>query len=79
MDGECTALARRALCGDRSPVGVGDVLDNGQSEARSPQFSASGPVDAVESLEYPREMLGCNATAGVSHMYDNTRCRFLRP
>ena len=53
--------------GDLSAVGLGDVLDDGQPEARAAQLAAARLVHAVEALEEARQVLGGDAAALVAH------------
>jgi hypothetical protein len=38
---------------DRLPVGLNDMLANGQSETGTAFIPAPGGIGAIESLEYP--------------------------
>ena len=48
---------------DAAAVRLGDVLDDGQTQARAAQIAAAGLVDAVEPLEEPRQVLARYAAA----------------
>ena len=56
---------RRAFDRDVAVVGLDDVLDDGQAQAGAAQLAAAGPVDAVESLEDPRQVLAGDAAAAI--------------
>jgi len=46
-------------------VGLDDVLDDREAEAGSPEGTTARLVDAVESLEQPREMLRLDAASPI--------------
>ena len=45
----------------------GDVADDRETEPRATGVAAAGPIDAVEALEDPVEVLGGDADAAVVH------------
>ena len=66
-DGECAALGRDAFDGSSAAVKLDDVLDDGQPQAGAARFATPRPVDAVEALEDPRQMLAADAAAVVAN------------
>src|SRR5438046_3703213 len=64
---EARATARLAFDAHRRAHAFGQVLGDGEPEARAPQLAAAGLVDAVEALEDAGEMLGRYAGPVVRH------------
>ena len=67
VDGEKAAFAQAAFHRDVAAVGLGDVLDDGQAQARPAQIAAASLVDAVEPLEQARKVLARHSRAVVQH------------
>jgi hypothetical protein len=51
VDNETTPVTESGLYGDRAAVEVGEVLNNGQSEASADVFAVSAVVDLLERAE----------------------------
>ncbi len=63
MKGEGASFAGDAFDRDISAVDLGDVLDDGQTQAGPAELAAAAFVHHVESFKDPRKMLGRNAAA----------------
>src|SRR5262249_46107224 len=60
------SLAEPALHRHRATVGLREMLDNRESEARAAAGPGPGPAHAVEALEDVRQVLRGDALAGVA-------------
>src|SRR5579862_4438174 len=67
MDGKSGARSGRAVDGQPAAVAVENVLDQRQAEAGAALRAAFGDVDAIEALGQPRQMLGRDAGAKITH------------
>ena len=65
VDRERAADAERAFDGHAAAMRLHDVLDDRQAQAGAAELAAAGPIDAVEPLEDPREVLGGDAAAAI--------------
>ena len=54
------ASAKFALNADPSAVGLRDMLNNRETEARSAEFSAAGLIYAIKTFEKSIDMLPCD-------------------
>ena len=61
VDGEGAALSGAAFDGHVSAVDLGDVLDDGQSQAGAAELATAALVDDVEPFENPPEVFPGNA------------------
>ena len=66
MQREDTALIERTLYRRAAPVGLGNVLDDRQTQSRAAELSAAGLVDPIEPLEEPRQVLRADPAAVVA-------------
>ena len=64
-DGERAALADGALDLYAAAVGPGNMLDDGQSQARSTELPAPGLVHSIESFEQAGQVATFNAAAFI--------------
>ena len=71
MDSEGAAFADPAVHTDSAAVYLGDVFDNGETQAGAPHFATPVPVHPVESLEQAWKMLRCDAPPFINHRYRN--------
>src|SRR5438132_7490601 len=72
---KCRALSDPAGRVHIALHGLNEVLDNGQAQAGAAQFARTGLVDAIEALEYSRQILLRNADAGVRHLQMDSTLR----
>src|SRR5262249_56608916 len=68
-EGEAAALLRPALDAHPAPVGLNDVLDQGQPHAAAPRALGLAPSDAIELLEDSLELRGRTADALRADLY----------
>ena len=78
MDCESAALAEGAFHGDITAMGLGNVFDNGQPQARAAHGAAAGLVHPVEPLEQPRQMLPLSLSYDHRLIDGAEAARFLR-
>ena len=73
---EDASLAESAFHACPSAVGLGDMLDDCQSQSGAAQFSAARFVHSIKSLEDPRQMFPADPASVVAHLnYDSfVRC-----
>src|SRR5258706_16395610 len=67
MNCETAALTRLAFHFQICLVARHGMLDDRQAEASAAGLARTAAIDAVEALGEAREMLGCDADAGVLH------------
>src|SRR2546425_9788660 len=72
---KCRALSDPAGRVHIALHGLNEVLDNGQAQAGAAQFARAGLVDAIEALEYSRQILLRDADAGVRHLQMDSTLR----
>ena len=65
---ESAAVVEFAFGADGATVGAHDVLGDGKAEAGAPGFARARFVDAVETLEEARQVLGGNTGAVVANV-----------
>jgi hypothetical protein len=76
---ERAAFAGLAFDPDAAAVGLDDVFDDGQTQARAPKaFGVAGFVGTVESFEDAGQMLRRDAGAVVGHADFHLAVLFLR-
>lgn len=76
---EGRAFADFALDGDRALVGIGDLLDDGETEACFADVPGSGLIDTIESLEEMGKMLRSDPVARIRHRYSHLIGRPAQP
>ncbi len=76
MDGKGASFSHIALHLDFSFVVLGDVLDNGKSQAGASGLSASGSVHPVKSVEYFVQVFAADTRTSVSHGNDGVTVAF---
>jgi hypothetical protein len=69
VDGKGAPLAGVAFHRHFAPVGLGNVLDDGQPEASAPDFAAAAGVHPVEAFEEPGQVLFGDAHPLVRDFY----------
>ena len=74
MDNKSTPLPQSTFDTDVAAVGLNDVLDDGQAEARATQFATAGLVDPVEPFEKSGQMFLGDAGAPVNDFYTDFPC-----
>src|SRR5215831_9370459 len=67
-EGEDGAAVIFALDRDLAAVGLDDMLDDGEAQARAAGLARAGLVHAVETFEDARQVLGHDADAGVGRV-----------
>lgn len=70
MQGKDTALSEPTFDGDATFVRLDNVLDDGQPQSGSAEFSATGLIDAVEAFKQTGEVLLGDAAAAVTNVYE---------
>src|SRR5215831_15165119 len=56
--------------GEPATMSKGDTPSNGEPKARAPCLARAGLVHPVEALAQVRQVLGCDADAGVAYLQE---------
>ena len=73
LQGEDGLLTGRAGHGHPSPVGQGNMFDNGQSQTRAANLAAAAGIDPVKPFKDPRQVFRGDARALVPHPDNDLR------
>ena len=65
MNGKRTSLSRGALDANSSPMSMGNVFNDSQSQTSAAEFTATGLVHHVKTLEYPIQVIFWNTATSV--------------
>ena len=66
-EGDARTLADRAIDSSFTTMHGSDALDNCEPKSRSAFILRSSWIDAIETVEYSRQMFRGNSTAVVGH------------